>query len=65
MAHELGHMLLNTGLHNDVDPSNLMNGFGATWVDLTDEQCARMRYVRGWLYGDEQVYDPGPPAGLN
>lgn len=61
-AHELGHMLLNSGLHNDVDPLNLMNGQGEAWPDLTADQCERMRDVQERLYGEEEVHDPGPPS---
>ncbi|MCQ3977458.1 MAG: hypothetical protein DPW09_28855 [Anaerolineae bacterium] len=57
LAHEIGHMLLNTGDHES-DSSNLMSSFGTA---LTPEQCARMRYNRNWLFGEEAVPDPGPP----
>ena len=46
MAHEISHMLLNTGLHEN-DPQN---------------QCDSMRYIREWLYGEAAVSDPGPPG---
>lgn len=56
-AHELGHMLLNTG-HHEYPPGNLMNDGMA----LTDAQCERMRANREWLFGSAAVPDPGPPA---
>lgn len=55
-AHELGHMLLNTGIHSG-EPSNLM----ISGTDLTGEQCARMEGNLERLYGDTTVPDPGPP----
>lgn len=57
LAHEVGHMLLNTGDHES-DSSNLMSSFGTA---LTPAQCERMRYNRNWLFGEEAVPDPGPP----
>ena len=58
LAHELGHMLLNSGQHV-ADPSNLM-GEGAGNL-LPAEQCERMRENRERLYGDREIADPGPP----
>lgn len=55
-AHELGHMLLNTGAH--VGIGNLMVG----GTLLTAEQCDRMHANRQWLFGDGAVPDPGPPG---
>lgn len=57
LAHEIGHMLLNSGLHES-DKNNLMSGSG---TGLTSEQCERMRANREWLFGEEAVPDPGPP----
>lgn len=58
LAHEIGHMLLNTGLHKD-DAGNLMGeGQGTA---LTDTQCARMRENTELLYGNRAIVDPGPP----
>ena len=59
LAHELAHMLLNTGLHI-ATPSNLMSEFGGT--ALTEEQCGRMRENRLRLFGEAAVPDPGPPG---
>ena len=57
LAHELAHMLLNSGSHFD-DPQNLM-GAG---LELTTAQCYRMRQNRERLYGTSAVPDPGPPT---
>jgi hypothetical protein len=57
LAHEIGHMLLNTGDHESKS-SNLMSSLGTA---LTPEQCERMRHNRNWLFGEEAVSDPGPP----
>ena len=59
LAHEIGHMLLNTGDH-ERDQQNLMASLGG--VTLTSEQCERMHRNLDWLYGDEAVPDPGPPT---
>ena len=59
LAHELAHMLLNTGLHIAA-PSNLMSEFGGT--SLTEEQCRRMRQNLRLLFGEDAVPDPGPPS---
>jgi hypothetical protein len=58
IAHELGHMLLNTGDHWG-EGANLMLGNG---LDLTTDQCERMRENRERLFGDDAVPDPGPPT---
>jgi hypothetical protein len=58
LAHELGHMLLNTGLHA-ADRRNLMGEARGTL--LTAGQCDRMRENRARLYGAERIVDPGPP----
>ena len=57
LAHELGHMLLNSGQHV-AEPSNLMGEMAGTL--LTSEQCDRMREDRERLYGDREIADPGP-----
>ena len=57
LAHELGHMLLNTGDH-ERDTRNLMSGWGTL---LSPEQCERMRGNLDRLFGDAAVPDPGPP----
>jgi len=57
IAHELGHMLLNTGDHWG-EGANLM--LGAT--GLTSDQCERMHENRERLFGDDAVPDPGPPT---
>lgn len=57
IAHELGHMLLNTGDHWG-EGFNLMLG----GTELTSDQCDRMRENRGRLFGDDAVPDPGPPT---
>lgn len=58
LAHELAHMLLNSGEHV-ADPSNLMGeGEG---VLLTGPQCERMRENNALLFGVEEIADPGPP----
>lgn len=56
LAHELGHMLLNAGLHDD-RRGNLM-GAGRL---LLREQCVRMQANLDRLYGEERVADPGRP----
>jgi hypothetical protein len=58
VAHEFGHMLLNTGDHVADSFSNLMIG----GTDLTPEQCDRMRANRERLFGSAAVPDPGPPT---
>ncbi len=57
LAHELGHMLLNTGDH-ERDTRNLMSGRG---TQVTPAQCQRMRNNQNQLFGAEAVPDPGPP----
>jgi hypothetical protein len=59
VAHELGHMLLDTGQHAS-DPEDLMSSMlGST---LTPQACARMRQNLVRLYGDPAVIDPGAPT---
>lgn len=58
LAHELGHMLLNSGTHV-TDPQNLMSGYGST---LIGEQCEVMLANLTRLFGDDAVADPGPPS---
>lgn len=55
-AHEIGHMLLNSGSHEPI-AENLM----ARGTALTTPQCERMRANRLHLYGEQSVPDPGPP----
>lgn len=62
LAHELMHMLLNTGLHT-ADRENLLSEAGGR--DLTPAQCAEARENRTLLFGTEAVPDPGPPSGAN
>ncbi len=57
LAHELGHMLLNSGGHSS-EFRNLMND----GTNLTAAQCTRMEEVLATLYGDAEVPDPGPPS---
>lgn len=63
IAHELGHMLLDTGSHvsaeNAGDPHNLMLEGDA----MVEEQCQIMRDNLSWLYGDSPVIDPLDPSG--
>lgn len=56
LAHELGHMLLNSGGHSTAF-RNLMND----GTRLTKTQCATMAANLERLYGDAEVPDPGPP----
>lgn len=56
LAHELGHMLLNTGGHEG-DLDNLMVG----GTVLTAQQCERMAANLVALFGEAAVPDPGPP----
>ena len=58
LAHELAHMLLNSGQHV-ADPGNLMGEGDGTL--LTGEQCERMRENNELLFGVEEIADPGPP----
>ena len=58
LAHELGHMLLNSALHV-ADRLNLMGEGGGTL--LTAQQCSRMRENRARFYGNQQIADPGQP----
>lgn len=57
LAHEIGHMLLNTGGHAGDDDNLLVNG-----AVLTPEQCATMHANLDALFGDAEVPDPGPPS---
>jgi hypothetical protein len=57
IAHELGHMLLDTGTH-DSDPDNLMHDLRGP--SLRPEQCARMRENVHRLFGPAPLLDPGP-----
>ncbi len=57
LAHELGHMLLNSGDH-ERDERNLMSGWGTL---LSSAQCGRMRHNLDRLFGAAAVPDPGPP----
>jgi hypothetical protein len=59
VAHELGHMLLDTGQHA-TDPEDLMSPMlGAA---IAPQACERMRENLVRLYGDPAVIDPGAPA---
>lgn len=58
LAHELGHMLLDTGTH-EADSANLMSSYG---TELRTDQCERMNANLVSLFGDEAVPDPGPPS---
>jgi hypothetical protein len=57
LAHELAHMLLNTGLH-DPDLANLL-GSGDV---LRADQCDRMLEGLDRLFGEDAVPDPGRPG---
>lgn len=57
IAHELGHMLLNTGDHWGEGANLMLDG-----TDLTSDQCDRMHENRERLFGDDAVPDPGPPT---
>lgn len=57
LAHEIGHMLLNSGTHPD-DPNNLMSSFGD---ELTAKQCSTLQNNLDALFGTTEVPDPGPP----
>ncbi len=61
IAHELGHMLLNTGSHvsaeNGGDPNNLM----LEGEELVPAQCEIIRRNASWLYGEQPVVDPRSP----
>ncbi|GEM_PF-5042034 len=56
LAHELAHMLLNSGLH-DQAPENLMGGGD----ELRPAQCSRMLEELDRLFGEDSVPDPGRP----
>ncbi len=58
LAHEIGHMLLNSGGHVGTF-NNLMVGGSR----LTPEQCTTMAANLAALFGDAEVPDPGPPGG--
>ncbi len=58
VAHELGHMLLDTGAHTGGLENLMTNG-----AHLTPEQCDRMRANRERLFGADAVPDPGRPSG--
>ena len=57
VAHELGHMLLDTAQH-DLDPQNLMHDLRGPV--LRPEQCAKMAVNVPRLYGAAPLVDPGP-----
>jgi len=57
LAHELGHMLLNSGGHS-TEFRNLMND----GTRLTATQCATMSANLERLYGKAELPDPGPPS---
>lgn len=59
LAHEIGHMLLNTGGHSTL-AGNLMSN-GST---LTPEQCQVMETNLSALFGEAEVPDPGPPPTM-
>lgn len=56
LAHELGHMLLNTGGHAGAFNNLMVNG-----SILTAAQCDTMAANLEALFGDAEVPDPGPP----
>ncbi len=56
-AHELGHMLLNSGGHS-TEFRNLMND----GTRLSTAQCTAMRANLDRLYGTAELPDPGPPS---
>ena len=56
LAHEVGHMLLNTGQHAGEAGTLMVGG-----TRLTPAQCDLMRANLAGLYGDEAVPDPGRP----
>lgn len=57
LAHELGHMLLNTGGHS-TEFHNLMNDGSR----LNAAPCTRMGEILTSLYSAAEVPDPGPPT---
>lgn len=59
VAHELGHMLLDTGQHAS-DSEDLMSPMLGTAI--APEACERMRGNLVRLYGDPAVIDPGAPT---
>ena len=60
VAHELGHMLLDTA-HHDADDANVMSPM--LGPGLRPEQCARIRAAATTTYGPEPVVDPRAPRG--
>ncbi len=56
LAHEIAHMLFNTGGHAGAEDNLLVDG-----SVLTPEQCATMHENLGALFGEAEVPDPGPP----
>jgi hypothetical protein len=57
LAHEIGHMLLNTGGHAGTQTNLLVNG-----TQLTMAQCQTMTANLDALFGETAVPDPGPPT---
>lgn len=57
LAHEIGHMLLNTGGHDGAFNNLMVNG-----TILTAAQCDTMAANLAALFGDAEVPDPGPPS---
>jgi hypothetical protein len=57
LAHEIGHMLLNTGGHAGAFNNLMVNG-----TVLTAAQCETMHANLVRLFGDADVPDPGPPS---
>lgn len=53
VAHELGHMLLDTAQHTGPEDGLMQAG-----TALTEKQCAAMREAAAGIYGDAPVADP-------
>lgn len=58
VAHELGHMLLDTGQHRAEDDALMSPMLGSS---LTESECRTMRTELERLYGESPLVDPGPP----
>jgi len=61
IAHELGHMLLNTGTHENEDNAGAPEALMLEGDVLVEGECQTMRDNIAWLYGDAPVIDPLDP----
>ena len=61
IAHELAHMLLDTGTHENEDNGGAVESLMLGGEVLTEGECQTMRDNIARLYGDDAVIDPLDP----